>query len=182
MCLNVSVVKLYLYVSEWVRSKIIKELPGLVGSGTSYITTLCYPILYKFPCSIPFYLILTYQFYTLAIVSCHSSVSLTVPSHPTLPYPFLSSPPSTLLTYALSWLFWSQKIDTRWVRNVLMFVMWRAVVWVWRQILCCAFIHSVKSVQRMDWLLAANSFQFQPHSVLQPCYVILCLLDRASLW
>jgi hypothetical protein len=36
-CLNVSVVKLCLYVSECVCSKIIKELPGLVGSGTSYI-------------------------------------------------------------------------------------------------------------------------------------------------
>jgi len=31
---NVSVVKLCLYVSECVCSKIIKELPGLVGSGT----------------------------------------------------------------------------------------------------------------------------------------------------
>ena len=55
MCLNVSVVKLCLYVSECVCSKImsecvcskimsvcvcskiIKELPGLVGSGTRYI-------------------------------------------------------------------------------------------------------------------------------------------------
>ena len=35
---NVSVVKLCLYVSECVCSKIIKELPGLVGSGTSYIS------------------------------------------------------------------------------------------------------------------------------------------------
>ena len=34
MCLNVSVVKLCQYVSECVCSKIIKELPGLVGSGT----------------------------------------------------------------------------------------------------------------------------------------------------
>jgi len=34
---NVSVVKLCLYVSECVCSKIIKKLPGLVGSGTSYI-------------------------------------------------------------------------------------------------------------------------------------------------
>ena len=34
---NVSVVKLCLYVSECVCSKIIKELPGLVGSGTLYI-------------------------------------------------------------------------------------------------------------------------------------------------
>ena len=33
---NVSVVKLCLYVSECVCSKIIKELPGLVGSGTPY--------------------------------------------------------------------------------------------------------------------------------------------------
>ena len=31
---NVSVVKLCLYVSECVCCKIIKELPGLVGSGT----------------------------------------------------------------------------------------------------------------------------------------------------
>jgi hypothetical protein len=37
MCLNVSVVKLCLYVSECVCSEIIKELPGLVGSGTSCI-------------------------------------------------------------------------------------------------------------------------------------------------
>ena len=46
MCLNVSVVKLCLYVSECVCSKImsvcvcskiIKELSGLVGSGTPYI-------------------------------------------------------------------------------------------------------------------------------------------------
>ena len=37
LCLNVSVVKLCLYVSECVCSKIIKELPGLVGSGTPYI-------------------------------------------------------------------------------------------------------------------------------------------------
>ena len=37
MCLNVSVVKLCLYVSECVCSKIIKELPGLVGSGTPCI-------------------------------------------------------------------------------------------------------------------------------------------------
>ena len=36
LCLNVSVVKLCLYVSECVCSKIIKELPGLVGSGTPY--------------------------------------------------------------------------------------------------------------------------------------------------
>ena len=35
---NVSVVKLCLYVSECVCSKIIKELPGLVGSGTPYTT------------------------------------------------------------------------------------------------------------------------------------------------
>ena len=35
---NVSVVKLCLYVSECVCSKIIKELPGLVGSGTLCIT------------------------------------------------------------------------------------------------------------------------------------------------
>ena len=34
---NVSVVKLCLYVSECVCSNIIKELPGLVGSGTRYI-------------------------------------------------------------------------------------------------------------------------------------------------
>ena len=34
---NVSVVKLCLYVSECVCSKIIKELPGLVGSGTPCI-------------------------------------------------------------------------------------------------------------------------------------------------
>jgi len=34
---NVSVVKLCLYVSECVCSKIIKELPDLVGSGTPYI-------------------------------------------------------------------------------------------------------------------------------------------------
>ena len=34
---NVSVVKLCLYVSERVCSNIIKELPGLVGSGTPYI-------------------------------------------------------------------------------------------------------------------------------------------------
>jgi len=34
---NMSVVKLCLYVSECVCSKIIKELPGLVGSGTPYI-------------------------------------------------------------------------------------------------------------------------------------------------
>ena len=34
---NVSVVKLCLYVSECVCSKIIKELSGLVGSGTPYI-------------------------------------------------------------------------------------------------------------------------------------------------
>ena len=34
---NVSLVNLCLYVSECVCSKIIKELPGLVGSGTSYI-------------------------------------------------------------------------------------------------------------------------------------------------
>jgi len=34
---NVSVVKLCLYVSERVYSKIIKELPGLVGSGTPCI-------------------------------------------------------------------------------------------------------------------------------------------------
>ena len=33
-----SVVKLCLYVSECVCSKIIKELPGLVGSGTPCIT------------------------------------------------------------------------------------------------------------------------------------------------
>jgi len=33
----VSVVKLCLYVSECVCSKIIKELPGLVGSGTPCI-------------------------------------------------------------------------------------------------------------------------------------------------
>jgi hypothetical protein len=39
MCLNVSVVKLCLYVSECVCSKIIKELPGLVGSGT--LCTCC---------------------------------------------------------------------------------------------------------------------------------------------
>ena len=31
---NVPVVKLCMYVSECVCSKIIKELPGLVGSGT----------------------------------------------------------------------------------------------------------------------------------------------------
>jgi len=37
MCLNVSVVKLCLYVSECVCSKIIKELPGVVGSGTPCI-------------------------------------------------------------------------------------------------------------------------------------------------
>ena len=37
LCLYVSVVKLCLYVSECVCSKIIKELPVLVGSGTSYI-------------------------------------------------------------------------------------------------------------------------------------------------
>ena len=34
---NVSVAKLYLYVSECVCSKIIKELPDLVGSGTPFI-------------------------------------------------------------------------------------------------------------------------------------------------
>ena len=34
---NVSVVKLCLYVSECACSKIIKELPGLVGSGTPCI-------------------------------------------------------------------------------------------------------------------------------------------------
>jgi hypothetical protein len=34
----VSVVKLCLYVSECVCSKIIKELPGLVGSGTPCIS------------------------------------------------------------------------------------------------------------------------------------------------
>ena len=34
LCLYVSVVKLCLYVSECVCSKMIKELPGLVGSGT----------------------------------------------------------------------------------------------------------------------------------------------------
>ena len=42
MCLNVSVVKLFLYVSECVCSKIIKELPGLVGSGTPYIMPYMY--------------------------------------------------------------------------------------------------------------------------------------------
>ena len=44
MCLNVSVVKLCLYVSECVCSKIIKELPGLVGSGTPCISTLSYKL------------------------------------------------------------------------------------------------------------------------------------------
>ena len=39
---NVSIVKLCLYVSECVCSKIIKELPGLVGSGTPYIILLLY--------------------------------------------------------------------------------------------------------------------------------------------
>jgi len=39
---NVPVVKLCLYVSECVCSKTIKELPGLVGSGTPYIyLSLC---------------------------------------------------------------------------------------------------------------------------------------------
>ena len=37
---NVSVVKLCLYVSECVCSKIIKELPGLVGSVTPCISTV----------------------------------------------------------------------------------------------------------------------------------------------
>jgi hypothetical protein len=36
---KVSVVKLCLYVSECACSKIIKELLGLVGSGTPYIST-----------------------------------------------------------------------------------------------------------------------------------------------
>jgi len=36
---NVSVIKLCLYVSECVCSKIIKELPGLVGSGTPYTSS-----------------------------------------------------------------------------------------------------------------------------------------------
>ena len=37
---NVSVVKLCLYVSECVCSKIIRELPGLVGSGTLCTTRI----------------------------------------------------------------------------------------------------------------------------------------------
>ena len=37
---NVSVVKLYRYMSECVCSKIIKELPGLIGSGTPCITQI----------------------------------------------------------------------------------------------------------------------------------------------
>ena len=37
---NVSVVKLCLYVSECVCSKIVKELPGLVGSGTLCTTRI----------------------------------------------------------------------------------------------------------------------------------------------
>ena len=69
----------------------------------------------------------TNLFYTLYVVTWHSTFSFTVLSHPTLPHPFLSHPPSTLLTYALFSVFWSQKIFTRWGRNVLMFFMWRAL-------------------------------------------------------
>ena len=61
---NVSVVKLCLYVSECVCSKIIKELPGLVGSGTLCILRALYDKAY----------FIRILFYTVAANLCTSVV------------------------------------------------------------------------------------------------------------
>ena len=60
MCLNVSVVELCLYVSECVCSKIIKELPGLVDSGTPCTKTCCKPS-YLFQNMIQRYVVIIFQ-------------------------------------------------------------------------------------------------------------------------